>query len=63
MARQLDIAVVVVPQGAPIVGPQAIAELFDWLENLVCGIDLFDYGAYQLPTANIDLIMRTLTPA
>ena len=60
MARKLDISMVVPQHGAPIVGPQAIADLFDWLDNLVCGIDLFDERAYQLPTATIDPVSRTV---
>lgn len=63
MARQLDIAMVVPQHGAPIVGAQAIGDLLDWLENLQCGIDLFDDRAYQLPTATIDPVKRSVTPA
>lgn len=54
MARQLDIAMLVPQHGAPIQG-KAIGQFFDWIENLMCGIDLFDDRAYQLPTASIAL--------
>ena len=54
MARQLDIAMLVPQHGAPIMGPQAIGDFFHWIENLMCGIDLFDDRAYQVPTAAID---------
>lgn len=49
MARQLDISMIVPQHGAPIAGA-AIADFFDWLEDLKCGIDLFDETHYQLPT-------------
>lgn len=54
MARQLDIAMLVPQHGAPIEGQAAIQDFFRWIENLSCGIDLFDDRAYQLPTAMID---------
>lgn len=54
MARQLDIAMLVPQHGAPIEGRQAIADFFDWLENLACGIDLMGEGAYQLPGQRIE---------
>lgn len=53
MARQLDISMLVPQHGAPLAGP-AIREFFDWIENLQCGIDLFDERAYQLPKTLID---------
>lgn len=53
MARQLDISMIVPQHGAPLQGP-AIGEFMDWVENLMCGVDLFDDRAYQLPTARID---------
>ncbi|HSV34824.1 MAG TPA: MBL fold metallo-hydrolase [Ramlibacter sp.] len=55
MARQLDIRMLVPQHGAPIEGKQAINDFFDWIENLICGVDLFDDRAYQLPTSVIDL--------
>lgn len=58
MARQLDIAMLVPQHGAPIQGRPAIEAFFDWLENLACGIDLFDQRAYQLPMAVIDPVSR-----
>lgn len=55
MARQLDISMLVPQHGAPIAGKTAIAEFFDWVESLACGIDLFDQSNYQLPTATISV--------
>lgn len=63
MARQLDISMLVPQHGAPIKGKQAISDFFDWIENLMCGIDLFDDRAYQLPTAAIDPVARQVRPA
>jgi flavorubredoxin len=54
MARALDVRMLVPQHGAPIVGKQAIAEFYDWAENLRCGIDLFDERNYQLPVGRID---------
>jgi flavorubredoxin len=62
MARQLPIAMIVPQHGAPIMGRQAIDDLFNWLEGLQCGIDLFDQRAYQLPTARIDPATRQVRP-
>jgi len=53
MARQLKIRMIAPQHGAPIVGPKAIAELFDWLETLSCGLDLFDQRHYRLPTERL----------
>ena len=50
MARKLDISMLVPQHGAPITGP-AIGEFFDWVENLFCGVDLFDERSYQIPTS------------
>jgi flavorubredoxin len=53
-----------VPQhGAPIEGRQAIADFFDWVENLMCGVDLFDDRVYQLPSAQIDAGDGKVKPA
>ena len=60
MARQLDIAMLVPQHGAPILGKPAINAFFDWLENLPCGIDLFDERAYQIPTGHIDPVTRQM---
>jgi len=54
MARQLPIAMIVPQHGAPIEGKAAINQFIDWIENLMCGIDLFDDRAYQLPTGVVD---------
>ncbi|WP_425355221.1 MBL fold metallo-hydrolase [Ramlibacter agri] len=62
MARQLDVKMIVPQHGAPIEGKQAIADFYDWVETLMCGIDLFDDRAYQLPTARIDAVTRKLQP-
>jgi flavorubredoxin len=53
MARTLDISLLVPQHGAPLAGP-AIPAFFDWIENLACGIDLFDERNYQLPKSLID---------
>lgn len=53
-----------VPQhGAPIQGPQAIADFLDWIENLMCGVDLFDDRSYQLPSAAIDPVISPVRAA
>ena len=62
MARQLPIDMIVPQHGAPIMGKQAIGDLFNWLEGLQCGIDLFYKRAYQLPSAEIDPISRQVRP-
>ena len=62
MARQLPIDMIVPQHGAPIMGKQVIGDLFNWLESLQCGIDLFDQRAYQLPSAEIDPISRQVRP-
>ena len=61
MARQLDIAMIVPQHGAPSWAP-AIQDFFAWIENLKCGIDLFDDRAYQVPTAHIDPVTRQMRP-
>lgn len=63
MARQLEISMLVPQHGAPIVGRRAIEDFFDWIENLSCGIDLFDDRAYQLPTGRIDVHDHRVKPA
>jgi len=55
MARQLDISMLVPQHGAPIEGQAAISDFFDWVESLMCGVDLFDHHNYQLPNALIDV--------
>jgi flavorubredoxin len=52
MARKLDISMLVPQHGAPLAGA-AIPAFFDWIENLQCGIDLFDDRMYQLPRGMI----------
>jgi len=53
MARQLKIRMIVPQHGAPILGEQAIADLFNWLQDLPCGMDLFDQRHYRLPTRHL----------
>ena len=62
MVRPLEISMIVPQHGAPIAGKQAISDLLDWLENLACGIDLFDQDSYRLPSARIDPVTRKLQP-
>lgn len=47
-ARRLDIAMIVPQHGPPIAGAAAIARFIDWVENLVCGVDLLreDQGVF-----------------
>ena len=58
MARRLDIAMIAPQHGAPIVGQSAIGDFLDWVEQLQCGIDLFDQSHYQLPAHAIDTFRR-----
>lgn len=53
MARQLDISMLVPQHGSPIEGREAIGDFFDWVEQLQCGIDLFDERMYQLPAGTL----------
>lgn len=53
MARKLDISLLV-PQHGATLAREAIPAFFDWIENLPCGIDLFDDRLYQLPRTLID---------
>jgi flavorubredoxin len=62
MVRPLDVAMLVPQHGAPIMGKQAINDFYDWLDSLMCGIDLFDDRAYQVPTAHIDPVTRQVRP-
>jgi len=62
MVRQLDISMLVPQHGAPIMGKRAINDFFNWIENLMCGIDLFDDRAYQFPTGFIDPLTRQMRP-
>ena len=61
MAKQLPVKMIVPQHGAPLKG-QAIAQFYDWIENLMCGVDLLDDRAYQLPTAMIDAESNRLKP-
>ena len=62
MARRLDVKMLVPQHGAPITGRAAIEDFYDWIENLRCGIDLFDERNYQLPTGRIDTEMGKGNP-
>ena len=53
MVRRMDIEMLVPQHGAPISGRRAINDFFDWIEELSCGIDLFDERDYQLPKQRI----------
>ena len=61
MARQLEISMLVPQHGAPMEGA-AIGQFFDWVESLMCGVDLLDDRAYQLPQMRIDPEMGTAKP-
>ena len=63
MARRLDIDMLVPQHGAPIQGRAAINDFFDWVDTLMCGIDLFDDRAYQLPTSRVDVSFGRAAPA
>lgn len=62
MARQLDVRMIVPQHGAPIAGRQAIADFYAWVENLQCGIDLFDDRNYQLPAGTIQGVAGRTNP-
>ncbi len=48
MAKELDISKIVPQHGAPI-AKSAIADFFQWLDQLSCGVDLLGPQNYQLP--------------
>lgn len=48
-----DIQMIAPQHGAPIAGA-AIGQLLDWLEGLVCGIDLMGPGQYQIPMGELN---------
>mgnify|MGYP000915948334 CR=1 FL=1 len=48
MVRDLDIEMVAPQHGAVYAGKEVVNELFTWLENLQCGVDLLE-DQYQLP--------------
>lgn len=55
MARKLDVKMLVPQHGAPILGRQAIADFYDWLDGVNCGIDLVGESMYQYPSGAIDV--------
>ena len=61
MARKLDISMIVPQHGAPLAGP-AIPAFLDWIENLQCGVDLFDDRMYQLPKSRISPLATNSRP-
>lgn len=63
MARKLDVDMIVPQHGALIQGRKAVQDFYAWIENLACGIDLFDDRSYQLPTARIDPATNKVQPA
>lgn len=60
MVRQLDIQMLVPQHGAPIMGKRAIEDFYCWIENLECGIDLFNESHYQIPAAHIQPVTRQM---
>ena len=62
-ARQLDISMLVPQHEAPISGKKAMGEFISWIENLKCGIDLFDPSGYQIPVSIIDPATRQMRSA
>ncbi|MCU0804735.1 MAG: MBL fold metallo-hydrolase [Burkholderiales bacterium] len=51
MARQLELEWLVPQHGRPLKGGRAIAQFFDWIEGLECGVDLVTDETYRLPFA------------
>lgn len=49
MVRQLDLEMIVPQHGTPFIGKENINKFLDWIENLECGIDLFDQNSFRLP--------------
>ncbi len=49
MVRELDLTWVVPQHGRPFKGEKVIEELFNWLSELECGIDLMTQENYKLP--------------
>jgi len=49
--RELDPEWIVPQHGAPMKGKVVIKQFLDWIESLVCGVDLMTQDAYKLPTS------------
>lgn len=49
MVRQLDIDKLVPQHGRYFQGKEAIGAFLDWIQDLACGIDLFNQDNYRLP--------------
>lgn len=63
MARRLDVQMLVPQHGAPIMGKRAVEDFYCWIENLECGIDVFNESNYQIPDAQIDPATRQIRAA
>ena len=50
MVRKLDPEWIVPQHGAPLHGKVLIKQFLDWIEDLMCGVDLMTQEAYRLPT-------------
>jgi len=50
MVRKLDPDWIVPQHGAPMRGKVVVNQFLDWIESLVCGVDLMTQDAYRLPT-------------
>lgn len=62
MAKQLPVRMIVPQHGAPIEGRHAIGQFYEWIEALMCGVDLFDDRAYQLPAGLVDAHANRVKP-
>lgn len=49
MIRQLDVAMIVPQHGRPFIGYKMVNNFLDWIENLICGVDLISEQFYKLP--------------
>ena len=63
MARRLDVQMLVPQHGAPIMGKRAVEDFYCWIENLECGIDVFNETNYQIPDAQSDPATRQIRAA
>ena len=51
MARKLDVKMLVPQHGAPIVGRQAIADFYDWLDGVNCASTWWAKACTSTPPA------------
>jgi len=49
MIRRVDVEMLVPQHGRWFKGKPVVSAFLDWIENLQCGIDLFDQSNYQFP--------------